>query len=121
MPNITGFVAKKYTAAQKQHLIKLVDDAILESYELPADQKCFILMEADAEYANSVAKKEAFVIVWTGVGRSVAQKRKITLCLTQAFREFDPTLENVVVIIKEHDEVNCGIDGIAKVDMQVHQ
>ena len=93
----------------------------MESYELPADQKCFILIEVDAEYANSVAQDEAFVIVWTGVGRSVAQKRKITSCLTKAFREFDPALENIIVIIRAHDEVNCGIDGIAKVDMPVHQ
>lgn len=119
MPTITGFTTVTMKDEEKAKLMEEIGVAVEDAFGFPPMSKCFMLIHVPKENACEAAQDQSTIIVWTAPGKTVAQRRKMHHNINEAFVKalgYRGPMK-IITIIKDHDPINVGIDGVLRSDL----
>lgn len=118
MATVVAVTSIKFTDEQKKQFIDKTVGAVCESLNLSRKFRSIMLIPlGDNCYCENVKGQITF-FVYSAPNKTVEQKRELVKRLNQVMLDLVgyQGVMKVVVIIKEHSDENCGVDGILRVD-----
>lgn len=119
MPTITAFTTVNMTNGEKEKLMEEIGIAVEDAFGFPPMSKCFMMVQVPKENACETSQDQSTIIVWTAPGKTVAQRRKMHRNINEAFVKalgYRGPMK-IITIIKDHDPINVGIDGVLRSDL----
>lgn len=97
--------------------VERIGDAARTGLGLPPELRSVYLVPLAKEYTTAKEGYEITLVLYSAPGKTIDQKRAAIVGLNDVVQAYDWGAEaKVVVIIKEHDPENVGVNGVLRWD-----
>lgn len=116
MPSPLIEVRRAYSQEQEVQLIEAVQDALIEGFRIPAEDRCVRLIAYEPHrfiYPPRLSRPECYTLVTvTGfAGRTIEAKRRLYRSIVERLGALDIPADHITITLNEVERENWGLRG----------